>query len=62
MYRKNIYMRDEYKNIYVYTKIIFVMKNKFRQQLRTQQKLVYQINLNCCIFKFVFKPINSDFE
>ena len=36
MYRKNIYMRDEYKNIYVYTKIIFVMKNKFRQQLRTQ--------------------------
>ena len=34
MYRKKcMYMRDEYKNI---EKNIFVMKNKFQQQLRTK--------------------------
>ena len=37
------------------------MKNKFRQKLRIQ-KLVNEINLYCCIFKFVFKLINSDFK
>ena len=36
MYRKNIYIRDEYN---IYTENIFVMKNKFRRQLRMLMKV-----------------------
>ena len=48
--------------IYIYTKNIFVMKNKFRQKLITQQKLENKINLHSCIFKFVIKLIVSNFK
>ena len=51
---------------------IFVMKKKFlatlkitisqQQLMKKINKLVNEINLHCCIFKFVLKLGNSGFE
>lgn len=42
---------------HIYKKVIFAMKNKFRQQLRTQWKLENKINLHCCNFNFLYIPL-----
>ena len=60
----NIYFLNYiyYINWWIQKYILYTCgENKF-QQLRTQQKLVNQINLQCCIFIFVFKLVNSDFK